>query len=151
MAAGDRGLVHLTRRREVPGRLRLSMSTDLGGLSQLRAAVPEDALCLSVLAMQVFLDTYATTGIRPSIAREVLSSYSQAEFRAAIASVGSRVMLAEVRDHLVGFARVTLRATHHLAPPGVQAELLRLYVHWLSHEPTRRLSQPSRHGTASAQ
>lgn len=95
---------------------------------QLRAAVPEDALCLSVLAIQVFLDTYATTGIRPSIAREVLSSYSQAGFRAAIASAGSRVVLAEVRDHLVGFAQVTLRATHHLAPPGVQAELLRLYV-----------------------
>jgi hypothetical protein len=62
------------------------------------------------------------------MAREVLSSYSQAEFHAAIASAGSRVMLAEVRDHLIGFAQVTLGATHHLAPPGVQAELLRLYV-----------------------
>jgi hypothetical protein len=34
------------------------------------AALP-DALCLSTLATQVFLDTYATQGIRPAIAREV--------------------------------------------------------------------------------
>jgi diamine N-acetyltransferase len=46
----------------------------------LRAATPEDALCLSVLAMQVVLDTYATQGIRPALAREVLAGYSQAVF-----------------------------------------------------------------------
>ena len=55
----------------------------------LRAARPDDALCLSVLAMQVFLHTYATDGIRPQIARN---------------------------------------AGHQLAPAGVPAELLRLYV-----------------------
>jgi len=36
-----------------------------------RTAVQQDALCLSVLATQVFLDTYAIQGIRPAIAREV--------------------------------------------------------------------------------
>ena len=34
-------------------------------------AVEQDALPLSVLATQVFLDTYAVQGIRPAIAREV--------------------------------------------------------------------------------
>ena len=38
----------------------------------LRPATADDALCLGVLAMQVFLDTYATDGIRPPIAREAL-------------------------------------------------------------------------------
>lgn len=95
---------------------------------QLRDAVPEDALCLSVLAMQVFLDTYATQGIRPQIAREVLASYSQAVFSAAIADGDSRVLVAERLGHLVGFAQVTLSAAHALAPAGPQAELLRLYV-----------------------
>lgn len=94
----------------------------------LRPAEPNDALCLSVLAMQVFLDTYATDGIRPEIAREVLSGYSQAVFAKAIADTGSSIVVAQVKGHMVGFAQVTLGATHELAPAGKQAELLRLYV-----------------------
>jgi GNAT superfamily N-acetyltransferase len=99
----------------------------ISGLA-LRDALPEDALCLSVLAMQVFLDTYATDGIRPELAREVLASYSQTVFSKAIAHRGSRIVIAELRGHVIGFAQVTLSATHELAPAGVQAELLRLYV-----------------------
>ena len=94
----------------------------------LRAARPDDALCLSVLAMQVFLDTYATDGIRPQIAREVLSAYSEASFSAAIAAANSHIEVAEIRGHLVGFAQLTFNAGHPLAPAGTPAELLRLYV-----------------------
>ena len=94
----------------------------------LRPAQPDDALCLSVLAMQVFLDTYATEGIRPSLAREVLSGYSAASFSAAIGQPAVRLWLAERLGHVVGFAQVTLGERHALALPGVQAELLRLYV-----------------------
>ncbi len=94
----------------------------------LRPAEPDDALCLSVLAMHVFLDTYATEGIRPALAREVLGAYSQAAFSAAITDAGSALVVAELRQHLVGFAQITFGARHQLAPPGVQAELLRLYV-----------------------
>lgn len=94
----------------------------------LRAAVPDDALCLSVLSIQVFLDTYATVGIRPAIAREVLATYSESVFRQAIAQREVRVVVAERAGNLVGFSQVTLGASHHLAPAGTQAELLRLYV-----------------------
>jgi hypothetical protein len=41
-----------------------------------RIAVDADALCIGVLASQVFLDSYATDGIRPSLAREVLEHLS---------------------------------------------------------------------------
>jgi len=97
------------------------------GLS-IRLASPDDALCLSVLAMQVFLDTYATQGIRPAIAREVLSEYSQSSFEEALGSCRSLLAVAESQGHLVGFAQVTLGAKHDLSPAGSQAELLRLYV-----------------------
>lgn len=93
-----------------------------------RPAEPSDALCLSVLAMQVFLDTYALHGIRPAIAREVMTSYAEAAFRRDIDSAESVIIVAEHEHHLVGFAQVTLGATHDLAPAGQQAELLRLYV-----------------------
>jgi ribosomal protein S18 acetylase RimI-like enzyme len=95
---------------------------------QIRPARADDALCLSVLAMQVFLDTYATHGIRAQLAREVLSSYSESTFKAAHAHCSTRIEVAEFNDHLVGFAQLTLNAHHELAPPGSQAELLRLYV-----------------------
>ena len=88
----------------------------------------DDALCLSVLAMQVFLDTYATQGIRPAIACEVLSAYSQAAFERAISAPVSRLAVAESEGHLVGFAQLTLGPGHALAPAGSPAELLRLYV-----------------------
>jgi diamine N-acetyltransferase len=94
----------------------------------LRPARREDALCLSVLAMQVFLDTYATQGIRAAIAREVLATYSQAAFERDLADPKASIVVAESGEHLLGFAQLTLGATHALAPAGVQAELLRLYV-----------------------
>ena len=103
------------------------MAATLGPVT-LRDAVAEDALCLSVLAMQVFLDTYATQGIRPAIAREVLSGYSQAVFAQALVDPHARLICAERAGHLVGFAHVTVGAVHALAPAGAQAELLRLYV-----------------------
>jgi len=95
---------------------------------QLRPAVADDALCLSVLAMQVFLDTYCTDGIRPTVAREVLATYSLPAFTRALADPSTRLTVAERAGHLVGFAQLTLGATHGQAPSGVQAELLRLYV-----------------------
>lgn len=107
--------------------MRVAAHTEVQGLS-LRPAVAEDALCLSVLAMQVFLDTYATQGIRPSIAREILSGYSEHAFARALASAKDRLVVAESVGHLVGFAHVVIEAHHELAPRGTQSELLRLYV-----------------------
>jgi GNAT superfamily N-acetyltransferase len=94
----------------------------------LRSARADDALCLSVLAMQVFLDTYAIEGIRPALAREVCRSYGQAHFEKALVAGDTRIEVAERNGHLIGFAQITLGASHALAPSGVHAELLRLYV-----------------------
>jgi ribosomal protein S18 acetylase RimI-like enzyme len=94
----------------------------------LRPAREEDALCLAVLAMQVFLDTYATHGIRQALAREVLATYSEEAFRRHLEEPQTHIVVAEAMDHLVGFAQVTEGVSHPLAPAGNAAELLRLYV-----------------------
>ncbi|MFN0186191.1 MAG: GNAT family N-acetyltransferase [Aquabacterium sp.] len=94
----------------------------------LRQATMDDALCLSVLAMQVFLDTYATQGIRRAIAREVLAGYSEPVFARDLADPGTAVWVAEQDGHLIGFVQLRLRAAQADAPAGVQAELLHLYV-----------------------
>ena len=78
--------------------------------------------------MQVFLDTYATQGIRPTLAREALAGFSTEACQAMLAEPRTRVQVAEVEGHLVGFAQLALGSTHELAPSGQQVELSRLYV-----------------------
>lgn len=51
----------------------------------LRMAVGSDALSLSVLAAQVFLDTYAVQGVRPAIVREVRQSLSEEAYAGHLA------------------------------------------------------------------
>ncbi|HEY2290047.1 MAG TPA: GNAT family N-acetyltransferase, partial [Thermoanaerobaculia bacterium] len=94
-----------------------------------RPAVSSDALPLSVLATQVFLDTYAIEGVRPAIAREVRQYLSEEAFAALLADPRSGILIAELADHLVGFAQLTHHQTHALLPPEAKAaELNRLYV-----------------------
>src|SRR5512147_2803148 len=94
-----------------------------------RMAVQADVLSLSVLATQVFLDTYATQGIRPAVAREVRRYLSEEAFAAFLSGPGRGILIAELADHLMGFAQLTHGQTHALLPPDTRAtELTRLYV-----------------------
>lgn len=103
-----------------------------GGTWQLRPALVRDALSLSVLAMQVYLDTYATQGIRDAIARDVLRSFPASVFEQAAQDPGTRLWVAERQGHLLGFAQLTLRQAlptdADVATAIRPAELLRLYV-----------------------
>jgi diamine N-acetyltransferase len=92
-----------------------------------RAGGPGDALCVGVLAMQVFLDTYATGGIRPELAREVLAGYAPEAFAARLADRDMSFVLAETAGHLIGFAELHL-ASVCPADARAGAELVRLYV-----------------------
>jgi GNAT superfamily N-acetyltransferase len=94
-----------------------------------RMAVQQDALTLSVLATQVFLDTYALQGIRPAIAREVRHFLSEEAFAELLTGPRHSILLAELADHLLGFAQLIHGQTHALLPPETPAaELSRLYV-----------------------
>ena len=93
-----------------------------------RLARESDLRCLAVLATQVFLDTYATTGIRASIADEVLRSFSVPAFEALLAHDETVIALAEIEGHLVGFSQVTVGRGQELVRASTPAELDRLYV-----------------------
>lgn len=94
----------------------------------IRPATADDALCLGVLALQVFLDTYATEGIRPAIAREALGSYAPAVYQRLLQDADVFILVAEQQGHLLGFAQVRLGTTHALVDHPAPAELDRLYV-----------------------
>lgn len=93
-----------------------------------REAAPADALCIGVLGMQVFLDTYATDGIRPALAREVLQGLAPDVIEQVIGARGNCFIVAETNGHMVGFAQLALPANHPLVPFAQAAELHRLYV-----------------------
>lgn len=103
------------------------MPRDINAIT-LRPARPDDALCLGVLATQVFLDTYATDGIRPAIAAQVRQSFSTEAFSTLLARENTRILVAEDAGHLVGFAQVTLGTAQACVPSAAPAELDRLYV-----------------------
>lgn len=94
----------------------------------LRPAQSDDALTLAALAIQVFLDTYATEGIRPDLAQEALSFYSPEQFASRMQMPHRHFVVAERAQGLLGFAELSSQIDP--APAGgVQgAELIRLYV-----------------------
>ena len=97
-------------------------------IPSIRLAQPDDALCIAVLGTQVFLDTYATDGIRPPLAREVLAHFSVDAVSSVLADPATTVLLAEHEGHLIGYAQISERRPHELVPDATAAELRRLYV-----------------------
>jgi GNAT superfamily N-acetyltransferase len=92
-----------------------------------RAALPTDALCLGVLSTQVFLDTYATSGISADLAHEAQQIHSPAAFEVVLRSPRSEITVAEVGGNLIGF--VELRFEGRCPVAGLAGpEVLRLYV-----------------------
>ena len=98
--------------------------------ARLRRGVPSDATCIGLLSIQVFLDTYATQGVRPDLAREALGEYSPAQFEQRLRDENRSFILAEEGEGLLGFAEVNTKPS----PPPTQdstragLELVRLYI-----------------------
>jgi diamine N-acetyltransferase len=93
-----------------------------------REATPDDALCISVLGMQVYLDTYAPQGIRLSIAEDVLRHFSPPVIKEVMAKPDTTFIVAETNHHMVGFAQLSANATHELVHFPDATELNRLYI-----------------------
>lgn len=96
----------------------------------LRCGASGDALCIGLLSMQVFLDTYATDGVRPDLAREALAEYSPERFQQRLSEADRSFTLAETGGGLVGFAEIITRPSTPPVPEGARdgLELVRLYV-----------------------
>jgi GNAT superfamily N-acetyltransferase len=93
-----------------------------------RTGNPPDATTVAALSVQVFLDTYATDGVRPDLAEEAFAEYSKDAFSLRLAQQGRTFLLAERANGLLGFAEVM---TLSVPPPGCSiegSELVRLYV-----------------------
>jgi ribosomal protein S18 acetylase RimI-like enzyme len=95
----------------------------------LRRAQLADALCLGVLATQVFLDTYATEGITPDLAREVIGNYSPESFARLLGDPGIEIHVAEGGDGaLIGFMEIAFGRPCPVEIERPASELARLYI-----------------------
>jgi len=102
----------------------MPLATDV----EFRPAEPGDRLCIGVLATQVFLDTYATDGLRPDLAREALNNYCPATFDARIRDSANHVLLAERAGHLVAFSECCSSPTPPMPVLCDGVQLTSLYV-----------------------
>lgn len=99
------------------------MQADFG----IRRAVEADAQCLAALAIQVWLHTYATDGIRSSIASYVLSEFTPEKFSRLLRDPASELLIAQSRENLVGYAWLKFDASCPTDTRG-NVELATLYV-----------------------
>ena len=95
-----------------------------------RPATPEDALSISVLAMQVFLDTYALNGMRTDLAREALGLYQADDLRTNIALGTSphQFIVAERDGYLLGFTALEHGAVAPQPELSIGLKCNKLYV-----------------------
>lgn len=73
-----------------------------------RESNEQDFLNLSALAIQVWLHTYATDGVRDAISGFVLSEFTPEVFRRIHESERQHILVAIRDGHLVGFVTVVL-------------------------------------------
>ncbi|MFZ6731562.1 GNAT family N-acetyltransferase [Undibacterium sp. Ji42W] len=95
----------------------------------IRKAETADVSALTVLILQVWLDTYVKQGVTRSVASYVLSELTTTRTAAYLAQVDTHILLADVDGRLVGYCQ-TLNGKRHAQVKGeYQAELDHLYVH----------------------
>lgn len=69
---------------------------------QIRKAKPVDAENIAALGICVWIDTYATAGLRDALSNYVLTYFTPAHIRELLST--RTVLVAELSDHLVAFA-----------------------------------------------
>lgn len=110
--------------RQAAGWVRGYHGGDMGFI--VRTATAGDAVVLSALAIEVWLDTYAAEGITTAFARHVLTEYSPDAMLAALRSGDTKLFLCHAGEQVLGYAR--LRRTDAGLSAHGSAELGTLYV-----------------------
>ena len=107
----------------------------------IRRAETGDAMNLAAVSIQVWLDTYATDGIRGSISKYVLTEFTPEKFENYIENPSHSLFVAEKSEHILGYAMiafdipcldrsnldvqlVTLYVQEHFKRNGIGSELL---------------------------
>ncbi|OLQ87900.1 hypothetical protein BIY21_16520 [Vibrio ponticus] len=92
----------------------------------IRKAKPSDCLDLAALSLQVWLNTYATQGLRAKISHYALSTFTEHHFQQLLNNPDCQIWVYLREEHLVGFIAVDLASHFNLENHGY--EITTLYV-----------------------
>jgi diamine N-acetyltransferase len=96
----------------------------------IREANKKDALNLAALSIQVWLDTYAVTGIRTEISKFVLSTFSQDYFSSIIDNKNYKILVALEGGLLVGYVMANFEAIWQDSSNGYEIDKLYVQGHF---------------------
>lgn len=97
-------------------------------VAHIRTATEDDALNLSVLAKQTFIDTFAADNSEENMRQHCDATYSEAMQRDEIDDPNRLTLLATHEGHLIGFVQLRWANTPDCVPAKSAGELQRLYV-----------------------
>lgn len=92
----------------------------------IREATKDDCIQLAVLSIKVWLDTYATDGIKDEYAQYVLSTFTQSHFSELLNSPKFRLLVSEENQALQGYVLLNLESYYETPQNGFEIE--KLYV-----------------------
>ena len=96
-------------------------------MTTIRLAQSKDANNLAALAIQVWLHTYATAGIRSVLSEYVLTEFTEEKFQKIIGAPDQIVIVAEIDRHLVGYVVLKFDQTRQMCHIPVQSWLRYMY------------------------
>lgn len=92
----------------------------------IRAATPKDATRLAVLGLQVWLHTYAWSGVSDPIANYVLREFTPANMLSLVQDGDTQVLVAEADENLLAYVVLRFGVRHDEI--AVDTEIKTLYV-----------------------
>jgi len=97
------------------------------GISMIRNANQSDCLNLAALSLQVWLHTYATSGLRAQISQYALSTFTERRYSELLKQSSHDIGVYEEDDRLLGLVVVDLDSTFN-GKPETGYEVVNLYV-----------------------
>ncbi|KZN49740.1 GNAT family N-acetyltransferase [Pseudoalteromonas luteoviolacea] len=93
----------------------------------IREARSQDAQCLTALALQVWLTTYTTDGMRDEYAAFALATFTPDYFKKIINNKDNKLLVYERDSAVLGFLLINFTSHHQGQDNGFEVE--KLYVH----------------------
>lgn len=99
-------------------------------LLMIRKAIKSDCLDLAALSLQVWLQTYATEGMRAQISHYALSTFTESHFQELLNNSLCELWVYIINEHLVGFISVDLKSTFNGEAYGYEVTTLYVSEHF---------------------
>jgi len=96
----------------------------------IRKAKQSDCLDLAALSLQVWLNTYATEGLRLKVSHYALSTFTESHFNDLLEKPQCEIYVYIINEHLVGYIELDLEATYKVKEYGYEVATLYVSSHF---------------------